>query len=352
MPCRTFSFLLLSAVLQVAVSPAGMAGGFAENNGGGVMVCKRDQDNTERVIMLDLWEAQTLQGLAMKSFDGHPTPDEVLAVAEKSLLRIKLINRAIYAEAVLQLHRIDLMIRSGRPALPAGVEIAPPLDGGNGFVGKNCVMKGVALYDNVTDGLYLDRELYERMSLTDRAALLVHEAVYKVFRDWYDAPNSLGARRFVGCLFSQNFCGTQLSPFSQAGRRLPLVFECVSSRLAFDNRHPEYKFFAGHDPESSDVTLQMTGLRGHPASALTTFNFKSPWLALHPSRSITFDGNSYFQLQTSPRFAERTVFFAAPAGQSMTARFGTNPDMDSSTGDRFDIFIDGSPIYCRRFVSF
>ena len=84
--------------------------------------------------------------------------------------------------------------------------MAPGNDLGNNFgvvVPNGCQIEGVGFYES--DGtLKVAQPIYQTLSATNRAAFILHEAIYKLARETGDAKDSEGTRKLVAAMFSVN----------------------------------------------------------------------------------------------------------------------------------------------------
>jgi len=174
--------------------------GNESGHGGGTWVCRDTATDAIRwVKLVDLFEAKSEYGLTLDSFSTQPIDTQLSKVADK----IKTANAdifSIYAEDLKNL-RATLLISENIDIshIPdAHFKVTPA---------KDLCPGGKIDYEQVAnfpDGqnLVIAALLYSRLSLAEQAALLVHEAVYKMYRDEIDLDNSDLAREAVGYLFS------------------------------------------------------------------------------------------------------------------------------------------------------
>ncbi|MEK7690734.1 MAG: hypothetical protein AAB425_06915, partial [Bdellovibrionota bacterium] len=88
-----------------------------------------------------------------------------------------------------------------------GYRLPPPSDTKLKFLRDEtgCYLEGLALYNDETQILEVDGKLFNSplLSTTQKAALFVHEAVYKVFRQQRRVDSSILVRKIIAYLFSK-----------------------------------------------------------------------------------------------------------------------------------------------------
>lgn len=168
--------------------------GHGTGNGGGAWDCGPKQN----VELVDLFEAAYPEEIV----DGSLTikrshvPYEVQILERLEKLRP---DYPLFVEKVLRTLR---SIESGKVVDAIPGSLAPPTDVNNEIMKPGCTLVGVAIYNDQLQRLRLDRSLLKRMSQTDQAALWLHEAIYKVFREG-GATDSRLARYVVAAIFAE-----------------------------------------------------------------------------------------------------------------------------------------------------
>jgi hypothetical protein len=204
---KAFDYLVLApaALAVLAGVPSTALAGGTESHGGGGFVCK-DAAGKISVELLDLWEAQHLP-----LRDDAQDPGRKLTIPHSDDATEEQIGRAF-----AKLARIDSVLHGQvtaaykhymgghlQPIADPDVELARPSDVNQDHGKRGCELKGVASYDDDADILSIDPVLEQAMSRTDRAALYVHEAVYKAFRTQGRVSNSILARQLTAYLFAR-----------------------------------------------------------------------------------------------------------------------------------------------------
>lgn len=314
------------------------ANGHFENGGGGVMICK-DTPNAgvEKIFLLDLWEAEKLQGLTIFRSWSPGTIDQI----ETEVLRLlnnPNLNEELRRSLTWEVEGLLSQIRSGKTRLPSDLSIAPPLDGGNGFSGRSCVMRGVALYDHVRGRLFLEQTLFDQMPLTDQAALVLHEAVYIKFRQWYFAENSIGTRRVVGCLVSRDCKDLQPIPIPVDSDRMLSCIAIKSSYAQQGKFLPSLEFLL---KIKDGVEFLLNRYNGKPVATKTSNSGLVSTFSIDRKRPTLIGGKTYYPVFGNTRM-DIPMLLKAEHGQSISIRWGT---LETPEGSQQHL--DGAPIYCQ-----
>ena len=175
--------------------------GHENGNCGGGIVCGQGDHMT--VELLDFWEAEVLNGIKIER--SRLSLDLQLQMAFQRLQNHKFADILELRSIFNNMHEM-LDKNFDKIYLPAGIAIAPPEDARNLYIKKGCKLEGIAIYDDNKNILRFDNDLFSKLSQTDRAGLLIHEAVYKYLRDKYGATDSILARHITACAFSTYPC--------------------------------------------------------------------------------------------------------------------------------------------------
>lgn len=162
--------------------------GGVDGGGGNGVVCRDQAGNITDVRMLDLYEGEILYGLQFSDRfnDVESGLREIATKLHKPHLEYSFL--AAYQNFKM---------------LPTGVRLEPIDDSGHIFTPANCKIEQVANYYNA-NAIYVVSDFYNKMSLTDQIALVVHEALYATDRV-QNVENSRYARRVTSHALSDNF---------------------------------------------------------------------------------------------------------------------------------------------------
>lgn len=89
-----------------------------------------------------------------------------------------------------------------RIPLPEGFDLAWPSDAKNKYAKSGCEAKSVILFNDNDNSMDFDNISFEKLPDTQKAALIVHETVYKFLRVTVREPDSIRVRKIVGHLFA------------------------------------------------------------------------------------------------------------------------------------------------------
>lgn len=188
-----FSVLLL---LMFQNSFAGRETG----NGGFAHVCRNSSGKIVSAKLLDLWESEKLKTWS----SSEPSEKQIEKVLEK-IGNISLNAYMGIKENLTFIQKKENQVFSSRP-LSKTKDAFPPYDPGEG-----CAYEQVARFENVLTetgkrGLRIYSEIYDSPFFTesDRAALMVHEAIYLQDRIFNGAKTSTRTRMLVAHVFSDS----------------------------------------------------------------------------------------------------------------------------------------------------
>lgn len=231
--------VFLSLVIGSWANAGAISGG-----GGKSVVCRDSRGKIVSAEVLDLYEARLLKKWPIIS-SSAPYMDQVLT----ALLNIEFglettPSNLIHTEAV----RINLV----KNILPDGTGLTPINDSYEVIAPKGCQIEQLANFVNGATVL-IDGEIWGSLNETNKAALILHEAVYELLRI-YGETTSVRARNIVGAALS----GPSFEPIHQGVPQTSDTFSCFNKTAS-----PYYftKFYAFTD-SYGDLTFQIISLRG------------------------------------------------------------------------------------------
>jgi hypothetical protein len=199
------SLIKKSAVLSCMVAGAALSASSLalaagdSGHGGEAMVCRDPKGAITGAWSLDLWEGENikLKALGFKTLE-IPRRDDLRPEqqAAEVIKRVALVDQK-YAD---HLHQVLLQIEESYQVYEFEVD---KVEDAHHFVHpKGCKPEQLADYTE-SYGIVVQKKLWEKLSPTDQAALLVHEAIYKTLREPpVSATTSDDARPIVAKLFS------------------------------------------------------------------------------------------------------------------------------------------------------
>lgn len=178
------SILLIGSLLLSSLTFAGEKG-----NGGGVHLCP----SLGTVEMYDLYEGYARYDVARTQ--KVLSVDEYLAQALEKLRGVsprfeKLVRNKIQ------------YLKSGHIIFRKGIRLTLSDDANILMTDEGCSYEQMANWDNLSEGIIVKKEYFDRLQDLDKAALYLHEAIYKVARDLFDVKNSDLTRKLVGLTLS------------------------------------------------------------------------------------------------------------------------------------------------------
>ena len=193
-----FSTIILIGTL-LSLNSFARETGDKEGNGGGSIVCTNTNGTIISAKLLDLREAEKKQLTITRS--NLPREEQL----EKALLKLSLTAPDLVAKMRVILGPNSQALDSKVVPLEIGKRLAPPSDMDLKLLDepRNCSPEGVANYNDFTETLTEDLVIYKAMSPTDQAALMFHEALYKVWRGGSTSVvDSTRARKLTGAVFA------------------------------------------------------------------------------------------------------------------------------------------------------
>lgn len=184
------TFLVLSSLSTSQLSTANVGNEGA--HGGGAVVCRDAQGKILSAELLDLYEGREEFGLTLMTSD-----DTVAQILSPIVERAKAMSARDFSRLYAEIQQV----MSKKKMLANHIGLEPVVDSFPTIKPKDCKIEQLANYkgDSV---VLIDGELWEHLNNDNRAALIVHEAVYKILRDRELVRNSRKARMIIAQLFS------------------------------------------------------------------------------------------------------------------------------------------------------
>lgn len=219
------------------------------------------------VELLDIWEAKTFNG----SFP-QPSNESLAVQVDAALVRLKdaypfqgegYIDKDRYQDQdyVLALLRLeaDRFLKTGFDILYlSGVTLTLTEDSYELAKPVNCNIEQIVNYQP-TGRVLVNKDLFDLLNVTNQAALIAHEAFYRLLRRMADESNSIRTRRAIGHVFTG---GT----FHVSYPNLPSSHTvCTGSGSGSLDQRSQIVFYAGSKPKSyvvSPIKLLGTELIG------------------------------------------------------------------------------------------
>jgi hypothetical protein len=196
----TLSFLALASLAACTLESGGsnsprfglpgpdsVENGGVDGGGGKAVVCRGGDGKITHAETLDLYEARTMYGYTPQVLS---TPMEKQARA--ALQRVPATSRAVLA------YYVDLVLKNMK-VLSTGAGLLPIDDSLESIFPKGCAAEQLANY-RADQSILVDGEIWDALNETERAALVLHEALYALNR-LVKATDSRQTRHAVGRLF-------------------------------------------------------------------------------------------------------------------------------------------------------
>jgi hypothetical protein len=211
-------------------------GGTVVDGGGGKgIVCYNEDNSIQSVELLDLFEGRVKQNYSFSHLDSLPK-EQIISESLKTLQMKRLINHSYQAkdgwsvgrkDKDQELEAIQYFISDFNVALAndeghgttnylnfqflKGQKLNPTEDSFEIFYPKTCQVEQIAVYkDQKGSGsfrLYINYDLFKLMDEKNKAALILHEAIYSVLRGRSYDTNSIRTRLLISKIFANEYAG-------------------------------------------------------------------------------------------------------------------------------------------------
>jgi hypothetical protein len=190
--------------------PLSALAGNGVSGGGRGVVCRNAQGDITSAELLDLWEARTLEGRSIPH-SSQPVDAQVDAALHR-------LENAVYEVYIgldgdrpsparvfygrLHLKAEPFLKNSTNLVRLRGIALNDTRDSDEPAVPAGCKVEQIVNYqDGATSRILLNQDIFDQLSPTDQAALIVHEALYAELRT-YGETTSTRTRRAVGYVFA------------------------------------------------------------------------------------------------------------------------------------------------------
>jgi len=180
--------LILMLVLMASMAQAGQGGG----NGGGSVVCRDEKNLIQRAELLDLFEGRVLY---KRNYNRNLTPKEYFSRVEERL------NdwpgfKARYLDVLAYIQDYMILVDDGHVlSRTDDVDVL--------VMEKGCQYEQLANYTDIGE-IFVSDEIYSFLGDLGRTGLIVHEAIYYLFRqNESHKERVMDARRLTGQLMAE-----------------------------------------------------------------------------------------------------------------------------------------------------
>jgi hypothetical protein len=201
--------LVLASLLPLGAAAA--VGGSEGTGGGKGVVCRGKNGKIKSVELLDLWEAKTLYKRKISSSKA-PVEKQFSAALTRLKYAMSLMGSLDGDNVPADEHFMREVERRAAPFFNceselvkrrSGIALTPTNDSFEDMRPQDCAVEQIVNYKmgGGSIEILVNQDLFKKMSRTDQAALIMHEALYRRLRDFQE-PNSIRARRAVGYVFA------------------------------------------------------------------------------------------------------------------------------------------------------
>ncbi|MDD0854692.1 hypothetical protein HBN50_16395 [Halobacteriovorax sp. GB3] len=174
--------------------------GERDTHGGGYFFCPNVPDDGT-YNLLDLWEGQKLENLTYPHINGDIEAQFNFIFNKFSKELDSSFSNKLKAEIIAIRNNFKFI------SYTDGIVIPAPSDARQNLSKRGCELKGLASFQSIPwefGLLYIDKVAYDQISEFEKAALFVHEAVYKILRDEVGAADSVLARTITANILAEN----------------------------------------------------------------------------------------------------------------------------------------------------
>lgn len=205
---KLFFIQLPSLTIMWLLSSLSFAAGNGTSGGGASVVCRDQSGKIISAQLYDLYEAQNNSTHPVEILRNKEAPQKQINEALQRWLERGASNSSWENTTeidVATLRRTLGLVKRDWSPLRAGTRLPYTPDVNPSFLPKDsrCSLETTANYSDAKNTLLVDMEIFSLLSPTDQAALLVHEAAYKVNRIFSHEVSSENTRRMVARLFSK-----------------------------------------------------------------------------------------------------------------------------------------------------
>lgn len=179
---------------NAAITGAGKLTGVGSSGGGIGVECTLAGRSVLKT--LDIYEAETVHGLTLAPSTGSFEGD----VAQYGRRLFDYFNSDPARSDAENLAEIQKFIQEKFSDVPEG-SLSLTQDATLPAIPNHCRFVQIAIYDDVLDQVHLDRARFERLDSLNQVALVFHEGLYKLARE-FKAKTSDDTRRILGLVFS------------------------------------------------------------------------------------------------------------------------------------------------------
>lgn len=261
-------------------------------NGGNVVICKDASNKITSAETLDLFEGRAIYNLNYKEHSKSALAQALQYSDSISKYLGSPVSAANLSQDIKDLYK-------NLHFLPKGVGLAPINDIGNFIIPKNCDIVQTINYRDWKN-IFVDSDIWRILSETQKAALLLHEAIYAFYREGFSGvvqeETSVRTRLAVAALISganvepvDELVNSKGNTYRHCRTEAP-VTEFFYYQDQSNQSVVQFRFFADH------IVLTRTWMASENSKVLTG-NLISPFeegVRLQISFEGSYSGSVYY----------------------------------------------------------
>lgn len=278
------SALVTAALLCIGANAFAKPQGGVDGGGGKSVLCRNSKGQITSAQTLDLFEAKNVYNLKLTRY--KESVEDISAKIQNKLSRA--MGEGAYNFAPFY-NRVNKIMKF----VPPSVVIKPIDDAAEVVLPKQCQLEQLAHYMD-DDTLVVSQEIWSHLDNTEKAALISHEALYRVERD-FGAKDSRRARKTVAYLFSD-------LALDEVNAGIPK--EKAKTCVATKNGKMTYQFSYFPSTDGKSTVMQFQWFDGKPVftKKTATYPMALPWLKSMPRRCEHQNNCSVTEGELASRF--------------------------------------------------
>jgi hypothetical protein len=204
---KSFYLSIVLLIFGSWASAQSHALGVANGGGGKGVVCRNPDQSIRSVELLDLWEGQELRNQVpvVPTQDLATTVDAALLNLSNALHLRSTGDNCMGPTCFVREMRetaAKFVTNSNSLQFLRGVRLEDTGDAMEVVRPENCAVEQIVNYQRAGAPILVNQDLYEKLDLTNQAALIAHESFYALLRTHVGEATSIRTRRAVSYVFS------------------------------------------------------------------------------------------------------------------------------------------------------
>ena len=318
---RILGFKSASILATILTGYGALAGGM-EGGGGKSIVCRDTTGAIKSAEVLDLYEGRVQYGLTYTE-SALSSDQQATAIFSSSGLGT---DQSFPPSTVYDYY---MNARSHLKFVPLGTDLNPINDSFEVIAPKNCAIEQTVNYQN--DQLVLvSKEIWDALSETQRAALMIHESSYRYLRNYHET-NSRRARHFTAYLFlggrvEDTYPGNDYAALCETTDRTKPLSSFYVSKVFVDSNGSNkvrlnFSSFGGRKLYSKSFVEINSDVGGGKSFLDLLKNPSSSYQIVEQSLTTTslFEGGDVFTLRIGAQVGEKQISLSGTSATDGTA---------------------------------